>query len=222
MFFSSFNPSGPGRKLSQQEGCSRSCFACRITEHFYIFLSSGSIHIPSGSGSILSGFIGSCRFLQDGWKIIVKNGRKPTCFLAQLCPAHSKRSDKYMAGSNLLLCFFRSSVLWPYMANLRAKALYSGFVHSDHESWQVSCTYLERLGDSCCLRCCVKRLDYHMNIVSITNGNDPTYSLISKHLDRESGCKAFLFWSSHNLEVPLVQYCPMTSFHPFAPILYQA
>ena len=122
-----------------------------------------------------SGLADSCRTVGKWWS---KMAVSPACFLAQLCPAHSKRSDKYKAGSNLLLWFFRSSVLWPYMANLRAKALYSGFVHSDHESWQVSCTYLERLGDSCWLRCCVKRLDYHMNIVSITNGNDPTYSLI--------------------------------------------
>ena len=48
---------------------------------FIIFLSSGSIHILSGSGSILSGFIGSCSFLQDGWKMIVKNGRKPNLLL---------------------------------------------------------------------------------------------------------------------------------------------
>ena len=96
----------------------------------------------------LSGLADSCRTVG---KWLSKMAVSPTCFLAQLCPAHSKRSDKYKAGSNLLLWFFRFSVLWPYMANLRAKALYSGFVHSDHESWQVSCTYLERLGGSCCL-----------------------------------------------------------------------
>lgn len=63
--------------------------------------------------------------------------------------------------------------------------------------------FLCTLTGGCCLSCCVKRPDYHMNIVSMTNGNDPTYFIISKHFHRKSGCKAFQFGSSYNRKCPL-------------------